>query len=610
MSTTIERMSPILRRARAALEAANHEEVFRKNADFPVATSLEEFDVGVPVSERFPSVEALFAALSEDDPTVLVFALQLLFAVDEAAASALAADALRSSDSKGDTPLDIRARRSAARVLANRLNDIPLESLVGWMLAGRLEVPRTLASHPELASPEAQFGLILRLENEPYEYGARARELRWAVLQHLVLSQDRAALDWLFSKWEDEAHPFSNEAAQALLNSGDKASVMRMAARSDDAFSGSALSDTRRFHLVRAIVEAGDVERVLTLVAPRFLGADATRDAASVKAAQDVLTQLTQGLRAQKLPKNDVRLATAILPLLDVGPLKGLAKAFLSLMDQSVVKGAQAPAAPPGKAGKATKDGRAPAAVVPARGRSDHLARYDAGEHRAVWDDLRALGAAVLQPGTLSEARAVAEATMRRFGQNVEAIVAVLRKAKYPFASKKPLPAAKADAAKKLAAIAELAGPLPIAIEVFYSMFDGVDLGQSTEATVPDTKVLSAGALDELGRYDPLIVAPLAAVLADVKALAKRNKGLAESLREPLHPYLGPDPRCKGMGDEVADENPTRLAPSEGIDGLLSGAGEGTAFVDWLRGYVEAGGFRALRSAKDRAVLCKDLVSF
>lgn len=614
MSMTIEQNLPFLQRARAALEAMSHEDVFHTNAAFPVAQSMEQFDAGAPLAERFSSAEALFAALRAEDPTVLVFAIQLLAAMDGGAAAALATEVMRAAG-EGGTALDGRVRRSAAMVVEGHADALSIDELLGWILAGRLSVPRTLTEHPALATPRARLDLLVRLENEPHDHAAPATRLRNTVLQTLVASRDPDALAWLFSKWQDEKHPFSSDAAQWLLRSGDGPTLKSMAAESDRAFAGP-ISDTMRAFLVRAILQSGDIERVHRLVLPRFFGGSSPEDAAAQKAAQNLLSELALAVRNGWLPKNDEALAAAVVPLLAAPAFKGLAKALLTSMDQATVKAVGSGGKPAAKApAKPAPGGKASVVAAPPPAATGYLARYEAGEHRAVWDELRALGAAARTPPLDTECRAVVEATMRRFRQDLEQIVAVLKKAKYPFRSKKPFPPARPDAEKKLAALAKLVGPLPLSIEAFYSLFDGVDLGQDPDAMIPATKVLSLGALDELGRCDPLIVAPLAALEADAKAIVKRNKGLADALREPLHPYLSPDPRSKGMGDDVADESPIRLVPGEGADvrlvgGVLTGGEADLWFVDWLRRYVVAGGFLSLASAADRAVLGKGLAAF
>ncbi len=71
-----------------------------------------------------------------------------------------------------------------------------------------------------------------------------------------------------------------------------------------------------------------------------------------------------------------------------------------------------------------------PAAAVPKR--VDYLARYLAGKHDEVWDDLRALGVNAADPAIADEVRAVAEEAMRRVRKNVETLLTVLRKSKVP----------------------------------------------------------------------------------------------------------------------------------------------------------------------------------
>lgn len=54
---------------------------------------------------------------------------------------------------------------------------------------------------------------------------------------------------------------------------------------------------------------------------------------------------------------------------------------------------------------------------------SSFLSRYEAGEHDAVWAELRALGAAIRDPAHLDDASAVAREAMRRARKNIELII-------------------------------------------------------------------------------------------------------------------------------------------------------------------------------------------
>lgn len=68
----------------------------------------------------------------------------------------------------------------------------------------------------------------------------------------------------------------------------------------------------------------------------------------------------------------------------------------------------------------------------------DYLDRYQAGEHDAVWAELRAMGADLLHNGLFAEARDVAEAMMMRLRRNLIRIQAGLRTAGYEFVTVGP----------------------------------------------------------------------------------------------------------------------------------------------------------------------------
>lgn len=231
-----------------------------------------------------------------------------------------------------------------------------------------------------------------------------------------------------------------------------------------------------------------------------------------------------------------------------------------------------------------------------------YLERYAAGEHEAVWNELRALGPAIRDASHVADAQAVARATMDLVARNVQAIAGNLDAAEYQLLSP-AAPPASANVTAHLAALEELVGPLPIAVRAFYETFDGISLAQDVEAEIDDSPVLSSGLLDELGRCDPLVVASLEHVLADARA--QRARGVSA-----VALYVGPDPLCKGtIDDEMPDENPARLLPGGAMDGELTGGGRGN-FVDWLRRYVSLGGFAGAIDKADRDHLAAGVVPF
>lgn len=114
-----------------------------------------------------------------------------------------------------------------------------------------------------------------------------------------------------------------------------------------------------------------------------------------------------------------------------------------------------------------------------------YLARYLAGEHRQVWADLRALGPDVRREPVLSDARAVAEETMRRVRRNLEVIEARLRAMGYDFASypdgaprefaSAPLGAPSDGSAREAEAVRGEMGPIPLSLDAFWSTVGSVD---------------------------------------------------------------------------------------------------------------------------------------
>ena len=89
---------------------------------------------------------------------------------------------------------------------------------------------------------------------------------------------------------------------------------------------------------------------------------------------------------------------------------------------------------------------------------------------------------------------------------------------------------AKPDAAKKLAAVEKLInGPLPLSVRAFYETLDAVSL-----AVPPAEAPSGKDTFDpELCQRDPLVIAPLAVVLADLKLQVAANRGYLPDLREP-----------------------------------------------------------------------------
>ncbi|MCB9619685.1 MAG: hypothetical protein H6724_09590 [Sandaracinus sp.] len=344
---------------------------------------------------------------------------------------------------------------------------------------------------------------------------------------------------------------------------------------------------------------------------PRYLTEAAiTRDASGLSRASAVIFELVHQIGAKKVASNDPGLIEATLALESCKPIKKPWTKLLAALDASAVakvragSGGPAPTAPAPPAPKVKKkaasskaasskaasskaasskaasskaassraaSSKAASASATAGGVAGggHLARYEAGEHRAVWAELRALGDKVQEAPLDAEARAIAAATMKAFVASVDVIAAVLKKAKYTLAEKKAVRPPRRDVAKQLGALAKIVGPLPIALVAFYEACDGVTLAQDVDAPVDDSPLFGPGVLDELGRNDPLIVAPLSVVLEDAKEQQARASG-------PVRLYVAPDPACKGtIDDEIPDENPVRTHATPAMDAELVGGSDG-----------------------------------
>jgi hypothetical protein len=458
-----------------------------------------------------------------------------------------------------------------------------------------------IESNPEAMTPEGlRFLATAFLTEERFLESMFGSNARGKLLHRCVRARDPEILAILFRIVDDEGHPLHDDALDELLYARDAELVAPLRARIIALLDTENLRGLRHRRVVDAVARMG-TDAVLRELVPRYLKPDLVmRDAGSQRAGDQVVRVISEQLGSKRVDPASPELAAVIVSLAGLRPMGNCTREFLRLMDKDVVSQARAAAAE-AAAAAAKPVGKPAAKVAPSKPvkklgpGATYLQRYEAGQHDAVWKELRALGPKVRTGKLEADARAVAKATMKALGDDVEAIAKVLKKAKYKLLKKAVRPA-KPDAAVKLAALAKLVGPLPLALEVFYETFDGISLAQDVDAEIDDSPLFGGGVLDELGTRDPLVVASLADVLADAKAQKKQGA-------LPLLVYVGPDPACKGtVDDEIPDENPVRVGPSTAIDAELAG-GDAGFFVDWLRAYVAAGGFRGELDQADRAHL-------
>lgn len=456
------------------------------------------------------------------------------------------------------------------------LQNLTFAELLDRGAAGELHAGPWLLEHPAVGTPERQRELIAALFEDGRFHGASlfGRNARKQIVHVVVGRRDAPTLALLVRLAGDPAHPLRLEALEELLATRDRAIIAPLYDRHVPAVLDGQIFESFAHRLAQAATYVMGIEAVHRELVPRYLTAAALAadPAAGPRRASQLMFELLHQIGTGAIPRDDAALAQVILALPEHRALASPRRKLLAAMKVA----GPAPASP----APATKKRSAAT-------KASYLKRYRAGEHRGVWDELRALGPNVREHE--ADARAVAAETMKRFLANVAAIEKVLRGAGYPFAEKKVVRPARKDAEARLAAL----GAVPLALEALYLACDGVSLAQDVEAPVDGSPVFGPGVLDELGRCDPLIVAPLAQLTEH-----RTDAGL----------YLAPDPACRGtIEDEIPDEHPVRLVLADGMDGQLAGEG---SLVDWLRAYVEAGGFRGLEDEAARHELRAGLTPF
>lgn len=105
-----------------------------------------------------------------------------------------------------------------------------------------------------------------------------------------------------------------------------------------------------------------------------------------------------------------------------------------------------------------------------------YLERYVNGEHEAVWADLIHLGASVRQEPLYSDARAVAQETMRRVRHNIDQLYQRLVALDYRFVEpRRALVLPPADVLQKLERFEAEFGSLPLSLWAWFEIVGGVD---------------------------------------------------------------------------------------------------------------------------------------
>jgi hypothetical protein len=243
-----------------------------------------------------------------------------------------------------------------------------------------------------------------------------------------------------------------------------------------------------------------------------------------------------------------------------------------------------------------------------------YLERYLRGEHKRVWDELVAFGAAVREEPLYSDAVALAHETMRRVRHNIETLVPRLATLGYVFGyrwlvGRERFTLAQLDELERhsprqtlptpetrhqIDELERRAGTLPISLRTFFEMVGGVNLvGQHPEwgdYGLAALEIESAGQLLELDDWGHWT--------DDKDGLGSCNLPIA------------PDEHMRYF---VSGDLYTVHLPVTGADATLDGEWHHTTFVDYLRICCRWGGLPGLErssklSAHELAFLTRDLL--
>jgi hypothetical protein len=220
------------------------------------------------------------------------------------------------------------------------------------------------------------------------------------------------------------------------------------------------------------------------------------------------------------------------------------------------------------------------------------LSRYEAGDHRAVWDELHSVrDFAALEPLVQQDVRGVVRATVRRATQNIRTIYRSLTAAHFAFSDPLSARPTNRDGPAIRQALVAAAGPIPILLEAWLEAVNLVTFRGCPRAA--DAAIAWKAAL-----FDPFEFA------------CSR-----QSVREDLE-NRRPDERFgfSFAGDtwqknDISGGPSTRIILHSGpIDASVLESREqnpvdveGIWFVDYLRRYFDGGGFRATSISKPNA---------
>jgi hypothetical protein len=162
------------------------------------------------------------------------------------------------------------------------------------------------------------------------------------------------------------------------------------------------------------------------------------------------------------------------------------------------------------------------------------LARYEAGDHVAVWGELAR--ADPLDESWRAEAELVADATMRRVRRNAERLVDAVVARGWPVAQGDALRAPEADVDERLAELEEVTGaPVPPALSAFWRIVGGIDLVPWGNQELPPSLP------ERLIHLDPLEIDSSRILRYTIDEWRSENDGVHREIALPIELQLSAD---------------------------------------------------------------------
>jgi hypothetical protein len=218
------------------------------------------------------------------------------------------------------------------------------------------------------------------------------------------------------------------------------------------------------------------------------------------------------------------------------------------------------------------------------------VARYEAGDHRGVWRDVRTVDP--LDDRWRNEAAQLADATMRRVRRNAEQLVAALASAGWPVEPREALPGPSREIDEHLLALERSCGaPVPPSLAAFWRIVGSIQLVPGHHAPLP------AGVPRRLLMLDPIEVGDLVSMWFEVEEWEERAAGVHPEIAGPIELPISADYLHKA---NISGGAPYAVwLPCEGSDPIVQMEVHELPFTDYLRLAFESKGFVRLSGSPE-----------